>query len=297
MALRILVATDGSDPSRKVSELAIRLSRVLPLDIDVALAVDLHRVEYKMLADMYVKMIREGATATAEETLRKEAEHFRSQGVPLHTRILEGQPGPAICDAATSGDYALVLVGRKGKGGDIQDILFGSVSNWVVHNCKKPVLVAKVEGPIRPAEAAGQPVRVLVGVDGSAGAQRAVDFLRWTGLTKGLEITLLSVVNPDKAALEHLPGQHRYDALEYLHREAQALLDRSTSPLRKEGFRVATRVEEGTPAKTICRVYQEDEYEIVVMGHRGMTELGDALFGSVSNFVLHHCPGHTLMVP
>ena len=297
MALRLLVATDGSDPSRRVADLAIRLSQVLPLEIDVAVAVDLHHVEYKMLADLYVNMIREGARSAANETLKQEAAYFLGRGVTVQTRILEGQPGPAICEAATKGDYALVLLGRKGKGGDIQDLLFGSVSNWVVHNCKKPVLVAKVAGAIRTAEAASQPVRVLVGVDGSRGAQRALDFLRETGMAKGLDVTLLSVVNPEKAELEHLPGEHRYKVLENLHREAQTLLDRSAKPLVEAGFQVTTRVEEGVSAKTICRIYQEDAFEISVMGHRGMGEIGDALFGSVSNFVLHHCPGHILMVP
>jgi nucleotide-binding universal stress UspA family protein len=297
MAIRVLVGTDGSELSRNTADFVVRLSKVLPLEVDLAVAVDLHPGEYRMVTETYEEMIREGAKSAAETTLQKDREYFQSKGQAVRTRILDGQAAPTLCRTASSEGHSLVVLGRKGEGGDIQDILFGSVSNWVVHHCKKPVLIVKGTNPIALREAAAGPIRVLVGVDESGGAQRALDFLGTIEHQKGLELTLLNVVDPEEVYLRHLPADRRAKALENMHQDAQALLDRVAKPLAAAGFPVTKRVEAGVPAKLLCRIYHEDAFEICVMGHGGHGELGDVLFGSVSNHVLHHCSGHVLMVP
>lgn len=295
MALRALVCTDGSIHSQNTAQVAMRLAERLGLRVQIAYALDLQRLEYKMIPDFQVEMIRQGAKRTGEEILKKETEVFRRGGVQAEPRLLVGPPGPTICDFAMRERLNLIILGRRGQG-DLQDILFGSVSNHVVHHCPVPVLIVKRDGPL-PAPGAG-PVRVLVGVDGSDASRRCLDYLSTLAEARdGLEITLLNVVNPERPGLEHLPPEARYEALRTMHREAQERLGPAAERLGSLGFRVTTRVEEGTAGRTICRVYREDAFEVVVLGRRGVGELREVLFGSVCHFVLHHCPGHALVVP
>lgn len=295
MSLRALVCTDGSESSRKTEAVALRLAEALRFELSLAHALNLQRLDYKMIPDFQVEMIRQGAKRSAEDLLKREAAFLREQGAAVEPRLLVGVPGPAICDFAERERLAMVILGRRGHG-DLQDILFGSVSNHVVHHCAVPVLVVKKDGP--PLEPRTGPVRVLVGADGSEASQRCLDYLASLAEARdGLELTLLNVVNPDRAGLEHLPADARYEALRTMHRDAEGVLGSAAEHLGALGLRVTTRVEEGSAGKTICRVYGEDAFDLVVLGRREAGELRDVLFGSVCHFVLHHCPGHALVVP
>ncbi len=297
MAIRALVCTDGSKSSRKTLDYTIRLARKLPMEMVVAHALDLGKLDYRMIADMYLEMIQQRAKETAEALLKREARVLHEAGVDVRPRLLLGPPGRAICEAAEDEDVSLVVIGRRGQS-DIQDLLFGSVSSYVVHHSERPVLVVKRIGRFPTGPAADQPVRCLVGADGSEATDRCLDALvELADGSDAFHVTLLHAVNPAQPGLEHLPGEARYEALRSLHEEAEALLSTAAERLRKAGLHVDTRVEEGSAGKTLCRIYEEDEHELVVVGRRGYSALREAVIGSVSHFVMHHCPGHVLVVP
>lgn len=297
MSIRVLVCTDGSEPSRKTARLALALSVPLRFDLTLAYAVNLRRLEYKMIPDFQVEMIHQGALSAARDLLEREAGFLRAQGVEVTSRLIEGDPGQAICAVALAEGFSLVVMGRRGQG-DLQDILFGSVSNHVVHHCAVPVLVSKLAGPEPSAAGAGRRVRALVAMDGSAAGERCLDYVAsLRDAREGLDLTLIHVVNPERPGLEHLPDEARYAALQKMHAAGQEILEAAAGRLRAQGFRAATRIEEGSAGRTICRVYGEDGFDLVVLGRRGQGELREILFGSVCHFVLHHCSGHTLVVP
>jgi nucleotide-binding universal stress UspA family protein len=52
----------------------------------------------------------------------------------------------------------------------------------------------------------------------------------------------------------------------------------------------------GHPGKTICKLAQEWQSDLIVIGHRGRSGLSEILLGSVSNHVLHHAPCSVLTV-
>lgn len=297
MPIRAMTATDGSPSSRRTEEFTIRLAKALPLEIWLSHVLDLQKLEYKMIPDFQLQMIREGAKRTAESLLRKETQFFRGHGVEVQPRLLVGEPGPTLCEFAQRENVSLLITGRRGHG-DLQDLMFGSVSNHVVLHCARPVLVVKKAGLSVLPEDARRPLRTLVAVDGSPDAQRCLDYLASIPEAReGLELTLLRVVDPDQPGLEHLPNQARYEALASMHADAEQGLREGADRLRSAGFRVDTRVEEGSAGRIICRIHQEDDFELIVLGRRGHGELADLLFGQVCHYVVHHCPGHVLVVP
>ncbi len=83
----------------------------------------------------------------AEEALRAGeallAEAAREVGRPGIARVcLRGGPGEALSDLAESADFDLVVVGSKGRGA-VSRVLVGSVTDRIVHICKRPVLVVR----------------------------------------------------------------------------------------------------------------------------------------------------------
>jgi nucleotide-binding universal stress UspA family protein len=297
MPIRAMIATDGSGSSRRTEEFTIRLAGAMPLELWLTHVLHLQKLEYKMIPDFQVQMIRDGAKRTAENMLQKETLFFREQGVRVQPRLLVGEPGPTLCEFAQRENISLLITGRHGQG-DLQDLMFGSVSNHVVHHCTRPVLVVKKAGLASLPEDARRPVRTLVAVDGSGDSQRCIEYLASLPEARGgMELTLLRVVNPEQAGLEHLPNQARYEALSAMHAEAEQATQRAAERLRSLDFRVEARVEEGRPGRTICRIHQEDGFELIVLGRRGHGEIADLLFGQVCHYVVHHCPGHVLIVP
>ncbi|XP_047977862.1 universal stress protein in QAH/OAS sulfhydrylase 3'region-like [Salvia hispanica] len=65
-----------------------------------------------------------------------------NQDVHINTSIIEGDPKEMICDLAEQMQVDLIVIGSRGLG-KIKRALMGSVSNYVIHHAKCPVLVVK----------------------------------------------------------------------------------------------------------------------------------------------------------
>lgn len=83
----------------------------------------------------------------AEEALRA-GEALLNQaateiGRPAIPRVcLRGGPGEALAELADTGNFDMVVVGSKGRGA-VSRVLVGSITDRLVHICKRPVLVVR----------------------------------------------------------------------------------------------------------------------------------------------------------
>jgi nucleotide-binding universal stress UspA family protein len=66
----------------------------------------------------------------------------RQAGIVVSFLIWEGDPGPAIVEAAAAEEADLVVVGSHGRG-RVGRFMLGSVSDHVVRNATAPVLVVR----------------------------------------------------------------------------------------------------------------------------------------------------------
>ena len=66
------------------------------------------------------------------------------KGIELKGKIIGGDPGYDIVKFANNSKNSIdfVVIGARGIG-TAKEIFLGSVSNYVVHKCKKPVLIVK----------------------------------------------------------------------------------------------------------------------------------------------------------
>ncbi|WP_046213739.1 universal stress protein [Paenibacillus wulumuqiensis] len=136
--------------------------------------------------------------------------------------------------------------------------------------------------------------RILVAVDGSEHAQRALEHA--VQLAKGLQIaprlTVLHV-NPVMMVAEPPLG---VDVDERLDEEGHAMTEPYRTYLDTTGVQYEVRYHTGDPATVICDTANEEQMDLIIMGTRGKSAVSELFLGSVSHKVIQHahCPVMTV---
>ncbi len=135
---RILLATDLSPASEAATTQAIDLARDLGATLLIVSVIDpavpgtgggrIERMDQ-----------RRAARETAAQALVIRGRHA---GVPVSFLVWEGEPGPAIVEAAESEGADLVVVGSHGRS-RVGRFVLGSVSDHVVRHSPSPVLIVR----------------------------------------------------------------------------------------------------------------------------------------------------------
>ena len=131
--------------------------------------------------------------------------------------------------------------------------------------------------------------RILVAIDGSENALRALDFaVRQAGQAPAAELCILSVPPPSSSfvGLELYVSADRMQEIRA--EQARAVLDAAGERLSGAGCTFRLEQQEGEPAETIARRAEELGCESIVMGTHGRGQLGAMLLGSVAQRVVHH---------
>jgi nucleotide-binding universal stress UspA family protein len=135
---------------------------------------------------------------------------------------------------------------------------------------------------------------IVVGTDGSAGAEEAVqkviDIARGSGATVHVVCTY-----PGRSTLERIGLTAKTDPVD-MRGVAADVVARTERRFREAGFAVEKHVREGDPAHTIIDVASEKGADLIVVGARGNTGLRRFMLGSVSMKLSHHSPRSLLIV-
>lgn len=134
--------------------------------------------------------------------------------------------------------------------------------------------------------------RILVPVDDSETSRRTLEALVSNRERFACPVCLLHVVNLQHMAYKMIPDFQVEMVREPARKAGAKLLETLAAPLEQAGLAVEKRLEFGSPRRTICRIADEEGFGLLVLGRNRTGEIRDALFGSVSNHVLHHthCP-------
>ena len=131
-------------------------------------------------------------------------------------------------------------------------------------------------------------LKILIAVDGSAPAQRAIEAaVRLQAQTQGLGAILLNVREWPMFYGDLPPA--RYEEIESNQiGHKKELLEAALAAARRSGLeRVSTLAESGEPATEIARVAQEQGVDQIVIGTHGRGAVGSLLIGSVAQRVVH----------
>ena len=137
---KIFVPLDGSKNSIRGLDMAIHLARQSNGTI-VALAV-------KSIPGMFalhpLGFLDFNSISEIKKFLDSAKVRAAKKGIKLTARTLAGDPGYDIERFVNNSknDIDLVVIGARGRGA-AKEIFLGSVSNYVLHKSKKPVLIVK----------------------------------------------------------------------------------------------------------------------------------------------------------
>jgi nucleotide-binding universal stress UspA family protein len=138
---KILVAIDGSGMSGHALQTAIDEARVWKAALHVIYVVETGLFSSLPMDNTWEIMLsmleKEGGKAIAEA--KKQAD---SKGVVITPHLKQGHAGNEIVKAAGDTGADVVIVGSHGKS-NVDRLLLGSVSSFVVSNCPVAVLVVR----------------------------------------------------------------------------------------------------------------------------------------------------------
>jgi nucleotide-binding universal stress UspA family protein len=135
-------------------------------------------------------------------------------------------------------------------------------------------------------------MKILVALDDSAFAQKALETALKLAKTEPSEVVCLSVVPQLGAIDEMLPR-----ITEKLKNEADRLLKDAAEKAAQADIRVKTVIEQGvSPADNVIGFAVENGIDLIVVGHRGRANLEKFLLGSVALRTVSHAPCSVIVV-
>jgi nucleotide-binding universal stress UspA family protein len=243
-------------------------------------------------------VLAQGAAAVLQEA----AARLATTGVPITSSTVSGDAAAVLVDLSRSA--ALVVVGTRGRGGFAERLL-GTVSSALPAHAHCPTVVV----PYRPPEDVGQPVqreahrhwpvtrtvlplqRIVVGVDGSQSAERALERAILEAAAWGAELTAVAAVPVGSGAglLAWLPAAVDHETvLRDVAEGLDVVVDRALAD--HPDLQVRRHVLDGVGSALLTEF--STAVDLVVVGSRGRGGFAGLLLGSTSQAVLHHsaCP-------
>ncbi len=145
--------------------------------------------------------------------------------------------------------------------------------------------------------------RILVTLDGSELAEKALPYAQQMVAPKG-QVILLSVVDvPDFPLYSVYPMPVATNAPDYqtivdgMTAGTIEYMDKIADSLRMSGLSVKSIVKVGNPVTTILETIEENSIDAVVMTTHGRSGISRWLFGSVTQKVLQAMPCPVIVVP
>jgi nucleotide-binding universal stress UspA family protein len=280
---RILLAVDGSDQAFEAARYVSQL--FAPNQIDVVLFHVTSKIPESFwdIEEDPESMLKEAAPGASEYQQEKEFQEFMEKTRQLFldrgmsedaviAKIQERQVGIARDIISESGgDYQAVVLGRWGMS-LLKDFLWGSIAD--------KLLGRLTHVPLCVVGGTPHVGKILLGLDGSEGAMRAVDYVG-TMVSAHLKVTLY-----------HAVRAHDEEKFQKAEKSMKSVFEKATCRLENAGFRrnqITTRAATGvlSRAGALVQYGLKGGYGTIVLGRRGLSEVEEFSMGRVSNKVIH----------
>ncbi|MGH7312422.1 MAG: universal stress protein, partial [Candidatus Rokuibacteriota bacterium] len=213
----------------------------------------------------------------------------------VQTAVVDGPPADAIIGQTRRSRARAIVLGWRGHGA-LRRLVMGSVSRAVVRRAPCPVLV------VRRAPRAVR--RLVLGLDGSPHAQRAVVFIAHLVPPKDGRATLVRVVEsmraPSTRVMPRSVGAMLRGELAAINAvrvdRARRNVRRAASRLRAARWPEKLLVRPGLPVRELLAVVKAERADLLVVGARGVRGVERLLLGSVAEGALGRSPVPVLVV-
>ena len=277
--LRVLVATDGSRPAREAIATTVHFPWPDRTRVRV-ISARRTRAEYR-------RSILLSALDRGPEKAAASARRALSRRWPdVEIEVLDETPVKGILGEAERFKADVIVVGWRGHGA-VRRLLMGSISRGVVRGSTCAVLVVRRSQRVRT---------IVVGVDGSQAAKRALAFIGRLAPPPDGRVTLVSTLE-----LVTAPSRGRVPGAATIAREvkrqntlraraATKNLRGAAATLRRRGWRTRIVLLRGEPLRDLLGVVAASRAQLLVVGAKGTSGVRYLLLGSVAEGAINHSP-------
>jgi nucleotide-binding universal stress UspA family protein len=273
---RVVVGVDGSDGAIEALDRAVEESRLRRAKLEVV-------VSWRYWPSEGVTMVTPSFDEDARKIAAASLDAVRASAPELEViQRISPEPAPReLVRCARGAD--LLVVGSRGLGA-FRGLLVGSVSQHCARHASCPVLITRKADETTAQKPSHT---IVVGFDGSQGAQRA---LEWAAAEARLSACSLIVAsswskNGDFVTADEIERCAEEDA----GRAAASLRDRWPA------IDISVSVVEGRASAVLCDAARDAR--MLVVGSRGLGGFKGMLLGSVGLHCLHHALCPVVVVP
>ena len=277
----ILVPIDGSTSCLRAIELAAIIAKRFNSKITVVHVVShefMHpelKANYQ-LPSLILNKLDEVYMKAGEKILRTAEETFKEDDLQVEPILIRRAEDPAdsILNLSKQTPFDLIIMGNRAES-QAERFALGSTSEKIAFYSKTPVLIVKKKTKLD---------KILVAMDGSKAANKALGYVYVIAKKFNSKVTLLHVAEAKLANLEP-------EAVRSI--SEKILWDAATEI---EGIEIKKRLEFGSPAESVIKVAREENCDLIVLGSRGLSSVKKYLLGSVSEDVIWHARRSVLIV-
>lgn len=140
--------------------------------------------------------------------------------------------------------------------------------------------------------------RIMVAIDGSDGANRALDSAAHLAKDTGAELIILNVGGEISSAELRTLATTGGSLRKRLKDDAAQILKKARNRIKRRGLKAVQLIcEWGAPVDTIIATAKREKVDTLVVGRRGRGPLSGLLLGSVSQNVASLAPCTVIVVP
>ncbi len=285
---RVLVASDGSAQAKHAVATAVHFPWPAQTRVRAVVA-RRTRAEYRR--SILLAALDRSAEFAAGAAQRVLSQRWSDADVV----VVDKTPIDGVLHEAQRFGADAIVLGWRGHG-VMRRLLMGSVSRGVVRGARCAVLVVR--------RRSSDLHKIVIGVDGSAHARRAVALAARLKPPPRGEVTLFRAVEQlalpanalSPSAIRGTVGAEvRRVNLERI-TAARKELDRAAAQLKRRGWRVRVVMTTGAPLRDLLAAVATARADAVVVGARGVSGVRHLLLGSVAEGVLNRCPVPVLVV-
>ncbi len=140
-------------------------------------------------------------------------------------------------------------------------------------------------------------MKILVCIDGSLQSEKALN--KAIELSTGCKISEVSLIH----VYESFQRTYSVEDLERLQEmqtkvfeQRKQMMEEAAVQFKEHGIDVEMIIEEGHPSRTISKVADDGNFDMVILGNRGLGGLKKIFLGSVSNAVIQETKASVLVV-
>lgn len=292
--MKILIAFDGSECAQAALD-DLRSAGLPP------------KAEVKVIAILEAWMPPPSSWALLEGTTRATQELSmlaRAQGAAVSLRSLYpgwdltaqeeiGSPSSILLKIADDWKPDLLIVGSHSRT-TAGRFFLGSVSQKLVHEAHCSVRIAR--GRVQEPDT---PLRILIGVDGSAGAQAAVDNVIQRTWPPNTEIRLVTATWTPPHLFTEASANALMNWLAEEHARIEGVVQTARETLQAAGLQVTTVTKQEDPKTLLCEEAERWGADCIFVGAKGVGKWERLLIGSVSSAVAAraHCSVEVIRPP